>query len=89
MKRRKPSSKPSQPACLPSPKKNTNYVYVSGFVLLPDDVLHMLSEAVILDYDYKDSKREWKLHKSQSVSVEFWGADKVNAMRVAQMLEAA
>lgn len=54
---------------------------------MPDDVLHLLSEAVILDYDYKDSKREWKLHKSQTVSVEFWNADKVNALRVAQMLE--
>jgi hypothetical protein len=58
-------------------------------VLLPDDVLHLLSEAVLLDYDYVDSKRQWKIHKSQSVSVEFWGADKVNAMRVAEKLEAA
>lgn len=62
-------------------------MYVSGFVLLPDEVLGLLSEAVILDYDYVDSKKQWKLHKSQSVGVEFWGADKVNALRVAQMLE--
>lgn len=62
-------------------------MYLSGFVLLPDDVLPMLADAVTLDYDYTDGKRIWKLHKTQSVSVEFWGADRINAMRVAETLE--
>lgn len=87
MRRRKPASKKSPSAWQPSAKQPTNYVYLSGFVLLPDEVLSLLPEAVLLDYDYVDSKRLWKLHKTQSVSVEFWGADKVNALRVAQELE--
>lgn len=85
MRRRKTSSKKSPSEWQPS--RNTNYVYLSGFVLLPDDVLPLLSHAVSLDYDYVDSKRQWKIKESQAVNVEFWDHDKVNAMRVAQKLE--
>lgn len=87
MRRRSPASKKSPNVCPPSAKQPTNYVYLSGFVLIPDDVLPMLAEAVVLDYDYVDNKRLWILNKTQALNIEFWGADKVNAMRVANQLE--
>lgn len=89
MRRRKPASKKSPSECLPSPKQPTNYVYLSGFILLPDEVLSMLPDIVLLDYDYQSGGKQWKLHKSQTLNVEFWSAEKVNALRVAQKLEAA
>lgn len=90
MRRRKPASKKSPSACPPSVKQPTNYVYLSGFVLLPDDVLPYLSDAVRLDYDYvtQSTERVWKIHKERSINVEFWSAEKVNALRVAEKLDA-
>jgi hypothetical protein len=85
VRRRSSASKKSPSEWQPSAK--TNYVQLSGFVLLPDDVLPMLANAVVLDYDWADDKRNWKLHKSQSVNLEFWHHDRINALRVVQKLE--
>lgn len=89
MRRQSKSSKKSPPACPPSHKQN--YVYLSGFVLIPDDVLPLLQRCVALDYEYdtKTNKRMWKIHKSQTLTVEFWDHEKVNALRVAEKLEDA
>ena len=87
VRRRKPSSKKSPSEWQPSAKQPDNYVYLSGFVLLPDEVLPLLSHAVKLDYDYVGSDRDWKLHKQQSINVEFWSAKRVNALRIAEKLE--
>jgi hypothetical protein len=62
-------------------------VYLSGYVLLPDSVLPLLREAVVIDYDYKDSQRHWRLKESQTLNLEFWSTEKINAMRVAELLE--
>lgn len=87
MRRRKPASKKSPSEWQPSAKQPDNYVYLAGFVLLPDDVLPYLPNAVRLDYDYVNGGKSWKINKEASINVEFWSAEKVNALRIAQKLE--
>lgn len=85
VRRRKPSSKKSPSECRPSVP--SSYVQLGGYVLLPDDVLPLLADAIKLDYDYVDGKRLWHVAKDHAVSVEFWSHERLNALRVAEKLE--
>lgn len=80
------NSKRSQPEWQPS--TNEGYVYLQGYVLIPNGLMTLISEhGVRIDYDYKDGTKHWKLHDNPKISAEHWSHGQVIALKILNKLE--